>query len=275
LEIIKAKKIFEHAPETPTWLERDILETLQQKYHLPPVPGYDLQSLEQRGNERARKILNLIRTKTEKINTLLELGCWDGMVSCALQRMGKITTAIDNRSKGFDKRAIREGVRLLQMDATYLQFEDESFDFVFSYDAFEHFAEPESVLQEAIRVVKTGGYIYLDFGPLYMSPMGLHAYRSITVPYCQLLFPKELLQNFVNEMGLETINFDQLSGWPLEDYRKMWNDSHRLKRVMYEERHDLSHLDLIIKYPSCFKSETKYFDNLIVSSIKVLFKKIR
>ena len=36
------------------------------------------------------------------------------------------------------------------MDASNLKFEDESFDFVFSYDSFEHFENAEQVLNEAI-----------------------------------------------------------------------------------------------------------------------------
>ncbi len=273
--IIKAKKILEKAPEEPFWLERDILESLQEKYPYPQEYGYDPQSLVKRGTRRARKILKLLRADKEKINTFLELGCWDGMVSCALQSMGKITTAIDKRSTGFDERAVSEGVKLLQMDATKLLFEDESFDFVFSFDTFEHFSEPELALKEAIRVVKKGGYIYLEFGPLYMSSMGLHAYRSITVPYCQFLFPKELLIDFAMVRGLKPIDFDQINEWSLEDYHKLWKQySHKLKIVRYHEKFDTSHVDLIMKYPSCFKTKTKYFDNLIVSSIEVLFKKI-
>lgn len=278
-KIIKSKKIFERAPERPIWLGWDILESLQQKYPFPPEYGYDPQSLERRGKEWATEILNLINlicTKTEKINTFLELGCFDGMTNCFLQRRGKITTAIDIESEEFDESAIREGVIFLQMDAANLQFEDERFDFIFSYNAFEHFTKPELVLQEAMRVVRKGGYIYLNFGPLYMSPLGLHAYRSITVPYCQFLFPKELLKDFANTKGAKPIDFAQVNGWSLEDYRKLWNRySHWLKKVIYDEIYDLSHLDLIMKYPSCFRSKTKYFDNLIISSIKVLFKKIR
>jgi len=273
---IKAKRIFEQAPETPIWLEWDVLEELQQKHSFPPVYGYDPQSFEKRGKQRARKILNLIRTETEKIRSFLELGCNDGMVSCVLQRMHACTTAIDIRSEGFDDRAVREGVTLLQMDATSQAFKDESFDFVFSYNAFEHFAKPKSVLEEAIRVVRTGGYIYLNFAPLYMSPYGLHVYRLITIPYCQFLFPKELLQQFANAKGLSAMPFPDVNGWTLEDFRKLWNQySHILKRTMYYERLNVSHLDLIMKYPSCFKSKNKYFDNFIVSSIEVLFKKIR
>lgn len=275
-KISKAANIFEYSSEIPIWLKRGALEKLQQKYPYPPEYNYDSQSLEKRGEERARELLNLIPGKIEhEITTFLELGCWDGMVSCALQKTGKKTTAIDYRSKGFDGRAIKQGVTLLQMDAAHLQFEKESFDFVFSYDAFEHLVDPELVLQEAIRVVKPGGYIYLEFGPLYMSPMGLHAYDSITVPYCQFLFQNKLLNDFTNENGLKPIDFDQINGWSLDDYRKLWNyHSHILERIMYYEERNLFHLNLIMAYPSCFKSKTKNFDNLLVSKIKVLFKKI-
>lgn len=296
LKTIKAKKIFEQASERPIWLGCDLLEHLQRKYPFSPPTGYDPESLQNRGKKRAEEILSLIPAKSEKINTFLELGCWDGMVSCGLQRKGKKTTAIDNRTKGFDERALSEGVALLEMDAAHLQFEDESFDFIFSYDSFEHFYEPEIVLQEAIRVVKRGGYIYLFFGPMYMSAYGLHIYNTISVPYCQFLFSKELLKNFVKakeikssqkgsyvEKNVEPFPFETdnwvaenpLNGWSLEDYRRLFSKySHRLKKIKYYEILDPRHVDLIQKYPSCFKSKTKCFDNLIVSDIEVLFKKI-
>ena len=108
-----------------------------------------------------------------------------------------------------------------------------------------------------------------------MSPKGLHSYRSVTVPYCQFLFQKEVLRNFTQVKGLEPIDFDQLNSWSLDDYRELWNRySHILKKVKYYEQIDASGLDLIMEYPSCFKSKTPSFDNLIVSSIEVLFVKI-
>jgi len=257
LRIKKCRKIFEQAPEHPVWLGLDTLKLLQKDYPFPPEYGYVPRTLEQRGKQRAEKLLTLLSRTTNKANT-------------------KITTAIDNRTDGFDERAARQGVILLQMDAVDLKFDDESFDIVFSYDAFEHFAEPESVLREAIRVVKPGGYIYLFFGPLYMSPMGLHAYRSITVPYCQFLFPREILEDFVSVRDLGLINFAQVNEWSIEDYRNLWNRyANRLKKITYCESRNLSHLGLIMQFSSCFKSKTHYFDNLIVSTIGVLFKKIR
>lgn len=274
-KIKKAKRAFKQALSTPVYLDQNKLKSLQQKYSYPPNHGYDPQTLEKRGKERTREILNLIHKRKEEINTFLELGCFDGMVSCILHRMGKKTTAIDKDSRFFDKRALCEDVKLLKMDAAHLQFEDESFDFVFSYDSFEHFANPDAALQEAIRVVKTSGYIYLNFGPLYMSPMGLHAFESITIPYCQFLFPKKLLKDFTKEKALHPIPFNEINRWSLENYRKLWSQySNRLKKIKYFEKSNPINLDLVIKYPSCFKSKTNCFDNLIVSAIEVLFKKI-
>jgi ubiquinone/menaquinone biosynthesis C-methylase UbiE len=272
LDKLRTKRIFANAQQIPSYLDIDELESLQRKYPMLPEYGYDAQSIEDRGIARAAQILALpgVRAAT----SFLELGCWDGMVSCILCRKGKIATAIDNRDEGFDERASREGVRFVKMDADNMQFEDEGFDFVFSYDAFEHFAQPERVLREAIRVVREGGYIYLNFGPLYCSPFGEHAYRSITVPYCQFLFPKNVINEFTQKNGLEAIAFDYVNGLFVEQYNDLWKRYSRvLQTVRYLEHIDLTHLNLIRAYPSCFKSKSECFENFIVGSIEVLFQK--
>ena len=187
---------------------------------------------------------------------------------------GKKTTGIDLVGK-FDKRAIERGAKFFNMDATNLKFKNESFDFVFSHDAFQYFLHPEKVLQEAIRVVKKGGFIFISFGPLYMSPHGRHAYRSITIPYCHFLFPNELIEKYIEKKGLKPLADVTYNKWSLENFIKLWEYyTHQLEVIKYKEFSDLNHLDLIMKYPSCFKSKTKFFENLIISSISVLFKKI-
>jgi ubiquinone/menaquinone biosynthesis C-methylase UbiE len=227
-----------------------------------------------RGHKKAEELQGLIGKRKLSDTKFLELACGDGMVSCALQLKGKNATAIDIHSGGFDCRAKGAGVEFLEMDATDLKFENDSFDVVFSYAAFEHFSEPECVLQEAIRELKKRGSIYLNFGPLYMSPFGLHVYRSIPVPYCQFLFSPYTLLKFAEKMGVNPPNFESLNNWSLTDYRELWDRySHKLHRVQYFERLNVSHLDLIYQYPFCFKSVAKNFDDLIVAEIEVLFTK--
>ena len=272
VEKLRTQRIFSAATDAPSYLDISTLETLQMKYPPPRKYAYDSHTVEDRGIERVRQILRL--PGAQEAHSFLELACYDGMVSCCLCRNGKKATAIDIHKAGLDERAPREGVHFLQMDAADLRFEDESFDFVFSYASFEHFASPEKVLREACRVVRKGGYIYLDFGPLYYSPYGEHVYHSITVPYCQFLFQKDLMNDFLTQKGLKPLDYSHVNGWSLERYRELWSKySPVLKKLRYHEGVNLSHLDLIRTYPSCFKSRSNYFENFLVSSISVLFQK--
>ena len=275
----EARQIFENASKSPEWLGQDHLELLHEKYPVRPKTYlYDSSSLEERGAYRAREILKLVRVKCGKTKTyenFLELGCGDGMTSSFIQRSGKKATAVDTRSEVFDKRAIRTGVTFKEMDVHQLDFESEKMDFVFSYNAFEHFEKPESVLEEMIRVTKRGGYIYLSFGPLFMAPKGLHAYSSLAIPYCQHLFQKKMIIDFVKTKNLRSIEHIYVNGYSLEDYRKIWDQySRNLKIVTYYEKYCDDNLKLMMEYPTCFKSKTNYFDNLVVTAIEVLFERV-
>ena len=268
----RARATFERADTGPVWLDEAWLEVYQQRYPVPPSYSYESTSLARRGEERARSLLKLL--PEHRGNRFLELGCWDGMVSWALQARGMAPTAIDIRSDGFDERARAAGVKLLEMSASDLRFPDGSFDVVFSYDGFEHFWAPEATLPEMIRVTRPGGYIYLDFGPLYLSALGAHIYRQITVPYCHLLFPKDVLQRFATAKGLGVLEYD-VNGWSIEAYRKLWAGcAGRLRRIHYHEIPDTAHLELVSTHPSCFRSKTTNFDDLVISYVKVLFQKI-
>lgn len=220
----------------------------------------------------------LIGKDSVNVYKTLELGCFDGMVSYSLRKKGKNATAIDINSQRFDERAIREGVIFKKMDASSLEFPSDSFDCVFSFNAFEHFTNPALVLQEAARVTMKGGYVYSNFGPIYTSPYGLHTYRSIPIPYCQFLFPDEILDCVRAQKGVKPLaeHKKELNMLSLIDYRLIWkNCSNQLKRMYYQEVIDDSHLNLVKEYPNCFKSKTRYFDNLRVSSIEILFKKVK
>ncbi|HEY4499793.1 MAG TPA: class I SAM-dependent methyltransferase [Candidatus Paceibacterota bacterium] len=272
----KAKTLFQKTNGVPVWLDKDMLEKLQQKYPIKPATyRYDPESLVIRGKERAYQVLNLLKLKSdqpEKIVKFLELGCGDGMASCILQLAGKKVIASDVQNNNFDTRAVRAGVEFKTLDVHNLELESSSLDCIFSYNAFEHFDQPTTALREMIRVVKPNGFIYLNFGPLYMAPKGMHAYRVVSIPYCQMLFPRETLQEYFLE---KKASLTPVNGYTVQQYRDIWNaHSHRLKRLVYFEEYIASGLELIEQFPSCFKHKTDYFDNLLVTSIEVLFRKL-
>jgi SAM-dependent methyltransferase len=270
-----ARRIFEDAPATPSWLGWTELDALQHAYPLDPMTyRYDAESLKTRGRERARTMLNYVKSETGRLCDFLDLGMWDGMTCLALQEAGKSTVGVDIRVEGLDERARAGGSAFAGMDAARLGFRNESFDFVFSFNSFEHFPNPEAVLQEALRVLRPGGYLYLDFGPLWLSPKGAHQFQNISVPYVECLFTKELLTDYATANDIRLMGFFWMNEWPLSRYRRLWEQyAGQLDRMVYYETYNADHVNLTKRYPTCFKNKTQTFDDLIVSNIEVLFRK--
>jgi SAM-dependent methyltransferase len=99
-------------------------------------------------------------------------------------------------------------LNLIQGDATVMPFPDDYFDFIYSIAVFEHLADPSSVLDEIIRVLKPGGKMWLAF-PHFEHPNALHDLRWTTrsetaPPPWSHLIPeyKELIQQgaFINTL---------------------------------------------------------------------------
>jgi len=270
-----ARRVFEEAGDSPAWLGIAELDALQHAYPVEPsVYKYDDDTLAARGRVRARTMLDLIPHQPNQPLRFLDLGMWDGMTCCSLEEMGHSAVGIDIRVEGLDRRAIASGADFAAMDATQLGFADGSFDFVFSFNSFEHFPDPELVLREALRVTRPGGYLYLDFGPVWLSPKGAHQFQTISVPYVECLFTKETLTAYAAANDIKLMGYFWMNEWPLSRYRDLWQRYENcMERVVYHEIYNADHVDLIVRYPTCFKSKTQTFDDLIISNIEALFRK--
>lgn len=267
-----AEGIFANAKKEPQWLSRKDLERLCAKYAYTHVYGYDAASFERRGKERAAQILNELPNPS--LTDFLDLACMDGMTAAALQLQGRKCWGVDRDGRSFDARARAAGVHLEEMDAMALVIPDGRFDVVYSFNAFEHFADPAQALSEALRVTRPGGYVYLHFGPLYGSAKGMHAYYQIPVPFCQFLFPLEMMNTYLREQGKKQLDPDHCNGWPVQRYRDVWkNAEDRAEIVTCKEYTETKGLELVAQYPSCFRSKTDRFEDLVVSTFHVVFRK--
>ena len=198
-----------------------------------------------------------------------------GWSAATSRRPARTPLRLDLTDALFDNAAREAGVRLIEADAVAMPFADAEFDLVCSFNAFEHFADPETVLREAIRVTKPGGVIYLLFGPLYWSSYGLHAMLSTTVPFCHVLFDRPALESYVAERGLAPIPFATLNGWTVGQFRDLWQRHQAsLEPEIYREIPSLHGIDLVAEHPSCFRSKTDDFDDLLVANIEVRFRRL-
>jgi SAM-dependent methyltransferase len=275
LRALPARRNFERAAVSPAYLGWEELERLQESYQPQEWDYlYDIESLRERGRERARKMVGLVGRDQARLQLFLDLGAWDGMSCAALQEMGKETVAIDIRPEGFADEARHKGVRFVQMDAASLGFLADTFDMVFSFNSFEHFPDPDRTFREALRVVRPGGYIYLDFGPLFWSAKGAHQFRTIHVPYNQCLFTRQLLVDFAERKGLELMGFFWMNEWTVDQFRNLWRKyAGQAQLLRHYELYNADHANVICQYPSCFKSKTDNFDNFLVAYNEVLFRK--
>jgi SAM-dependent methyltransferase len=270
-----ARQAFLRAIDGPAWLGWEELDQLRQQYRLDKwTYHYDPASLERRGRQRAAEMLRLVPGGHMRLQRFLDLGAWDGMVCHALQRMGKQAIGVDIRPEGLAAAARQEAVTFLQMDTHALGLRTASFDFLYSYNSFEHFRDPEQVLREALRVVRPGGYIYLNFGPVYYTPKGAHQFRTISVPYCECLFTKELLAAYAEAHGIALMDFFWMNEWTYTQYRQLWaRYADQLEVIANYETYNADHVDLIERYPTCFHSKTGHFDDLIIPYIEILLRK--
>jgi SAM-dependent methyltransferase len=67
----------------------------------------------------------------------------------------------------------------------------EPVDCVFSFDSFEHFADPAGILSTIYRILKPGGRLYVSFGPTWMHPLGGHAFSAF--PWAHLILSEKAL----------------------------------------------------------------------------------
>jgi SAM-dependent methyltransferase len=72
----------------------------------------------------------------------------------------------------------------------------EPVDCVFSFDSFEHFANPSAVLKDMRSILKPDGQVYISFGPTWLHPLGGHAFTAF--PWAHVLLSEEALVRWRN-----------------------------------------------------------------------------
>jgi ubiquinone/menaquinone biosynthesis C-methylase UbiE len=103
-------------------------------------------------------------------------------------------------------------VRFMKMDATAMEFEDESFNTVAMHAAVHHLMEPEKVFKEVRRVLKPGGLLIIseeicdNVNEKEMLNIKVHTWmgkvdRLVTFPQ-NPTFKKQMIIDLLNPLGL-------------------------------------------------------------------------
>lgn len=105
---------------------------------------------------KTRTLAEIVKERNGKIRRLLVVGCGTGTEAAVLAKcLTTLVIGIDIK-QNFDEKITRF-VDLRLGDATRMEFDDESFDFVYSFHVLEHIPDYEMALREIHRVLKPGG----------------------------------------------------------------------------------------------------------------------
>ena len=108
-----------------------------------------------------RRYLKFITSHLPRGSSLLDIGSSTGMSAFCLARAGYKTTAMDLCHDFFDPKLQSPALRFVGADTRHLPFQSESFEAIASYQTLEHVADPAVALDEMIRIVKPGGWLFV------------------------------------------------------------------------------------------------------------------
>ncbi|MFT3748394.1 MAG: class I SAM-dependent methyltransferase [Agriterribacter sp.] len=134
-------------------------------------------------------------------------------------------TGIDTSQKMLDnaKRIADETIVLLLMNGESLSFQNHSFDYVVLSHVLAVAENPESILEEAYRVLKPGGKIFIlnHFTPDNWLKYLDYSFQLVSKIFCfKSLFYIDRLETLKKFILLNEISIDALSYFKLLIYRK-------------------------------------------------------
>ena len=96
--------------------------------------------------------------------TLVDLGCGGGLLSAPLSKKGAIVTGVDLSAASLReaKAHSAESAQYIQSDIRHVPLPDKMADVVLLADVLDHLADYPVALAEARRILKPGGYVFIN-----------------------------------------------------------------------------------------------------------------
>jgi ubiquinone/menaquinone biosynthesis C-methylase UbiE len=135
----------------------------------------------------AQEVIDMWCSRLTNVKSVLDVGCGTGFCQPMFEKHGIPYTGI---ALGTDVvTAINENRNVKRMDFNFLEYEDLSFDMIFSRHSLEHSPMPLLTLMEWARVSKNWLGIILP-APEHYTFEGLNHYSVMTIPQIQAIIPR-------------------------------------------------------------------------------------
>ncbi len=170
---------------------------------------------------------------------VLDLCCGPGMLSAAAGSMGASAVGLDFPGVVALARTLVPGAEFQEGDATELPFPDNSFDAIVCGYGIIHVPDPETAMQEMLRVLRPGGRAAMSVWDNEVSPTGLglvyqavHDYANldIALPHGPNIFQFGSLKSMSDALSavgfanIEATNFAQ--SWQVKSGKQFLDAVH-------------------------------------------------
>lgn len=143
-------------------------------------------------SDRLRALFGPAIAQAVEHRTVIDFGCGPGSEAIELARMGaKRVIGLDIRPSILATARERAHSNGLDEVCEFTTGTTASADIVISVDAFEHFADPASILVEMAERLRPGGRVWVSFGPPWLHPLGGHLFSVF--PWAHVVFTEKAL----------------------------------------------------------------------------------
>ena len=168
-------------------------------------------------------------------------------------------------------------VNLLIGDTVKLPLKDQSFDLVFSQGLVEHFSNPDDVIKEQIRILKSNGILVVNV-PQKFTGYTLYKKRMIRRKIWDLGWEREFscneLKNLGQSLGLKEVETVGYQYW------KSWQEPTFVLRDLYDKFHRRNPLKnhkiffVLRKWYECFwKKIERTLGSFFLQNLVMVFEK--
>ena len=144
--------------------------------------------------------------------TVLDFGCEAGIEAIDMAQHGvRRVIGLDIREEPLAVARVAAKKAGVENSCTFTSQTDEKVDVIVSLDAFEHFADPLTMLGVMRRLLKDDGFVLTCFGPTWYHPLGGHGFSIF--PWSHLVFSESVLMRWYSEAsGKVAHHFNEVTG---------------------------------------------------------------
>ena len=166
---------------------------------------------------------------------VLEVGCSDGLPSDLVAHEAPASVVGVDMLDNMGLLYAHPRVAFQKLDATTLPFADRSFDLAYSIATFEHVDEPLAAFNEMKRVLRPGGYGYVQTAPFYYSPFGHHMFGYFDhSPWIHVRRSKAEIVEYAHQSGLAA-KIESARGGTAENYIEAMINLHHVNGKLLHE----------------------------------------